>query len=84
MIALIFVLIILNMPLYKYVFKKIFISKEDFQEAVKFTLTPDIFSLFKGRYFSDRIGEYKIGMFIFICCLTIFLEYSILDMIFKF
>ncbi len=47
-------------------FAPIFGSKEEFTECVKFWLTPDIVSLFRGEYWEDSWAEFK--LFIWLGC----------------
>ncbi len=41
-------------------FKPFFNDKDDFINCVKFWLTPDIISVFKGEYFDDHWAEFKL------------------------
>ncbi len=41
-------------------FKVFFKDKDDFIECVKFWLTPDIISAFRGEYFDDYWAECKL------------------------
>lgn len=79
----ILILIILNIPVYKWIFKQFFKSGDEFAEAIKYNFTPDIVSLFKGNYRKDRIAEIKLGAFIMCCILLIGLEYSIINSIYN-
>ena len=45
-------------------FKPFFGCKEEFFDCVKFWFTPDIFSLFTGKYLEDRWSELKLGLWI--------------------
>lgn len=49
------ILLLANIPVYKKIHKLIFKDSGDFRESVKYSLTPDVYSLFKGRYWKDRI-----------------------------
>jgi len=79
----IFILLIVNIPVYKFIFKQIFIDTDDALNSIKFSFTPDIFSLFKGRYLKDQLGEFKLGSFIFLCVLVIMIEYSAISFILR-
>lgn len=67
-------LIWLDLRLFKIYFNFFFEDSDDFSESVKYSLIPDIFSLFSGEYIKDRLAEFKLGMFIFLCIITIILE----------
>ncbi|MBU5438712.1 hypothetical protein KQI42_11860 [Tissierella sp. MSJ-40] len=75
----IFALIIINVPIFKFIYKLSFINNDDFKKSVKYSFTPDIVSLFRGEYWKDRFGEAKIGFFIFTCVLVVILEVFILQ-----
>lgn len=72
------ILLILNIPLYKIIYRFIFRDYDDFEESVKYSFTPDIYSLFKGRYWKDQIGEAKLSFFVIACIIVIVVEYSII------
>ena len=76
---LIIVLIIVNIPLFIKIKDSFYSDKRELKEAGKYIFTPDIISLFWGEYFKDRISEIKFGMMIFIFCIIIFIEYSIIS-----
>lgn len=77
----IIILVLLNIPIYKFIFKQIFVDSDDFRESVKYNFTPDLFSLFKGRYMKDKIGEFKLGLFFMACILVIIVEYGLINYI---
>ncbi len=58
---------IIDIPLFILIGKLMFGSWEDFWEAIKFWLTPDIWSAFSGEYWEDRWAEMKLGFFILLC-----------------
>ena len=75
------ILLIANFPVYKWIYKSIFNSSEDFKDAVNYTLTPDIFSLFKGQFWKHQVGEAKLVLFIFICIMVIAGEFGFIKFI---
>lgn len=42
-----------------------------FWECVRFWLTPDIISLFRGEYGKDKWAEIKLFIFLFLCAATV-------------
>ena len=72
------VLLIVNIPLYKIIFKPMFRDSDDFKESVRYSFTPDLFSLFRGQYWKDQIGEAKLSFFIIACISAIAFEYFII------
>jgi hypothetical protein len=58
---------LINIPVYLFLFRQIFPNKEEFKEALRFSLRPDIFSLFKGELREDLTAELKLGLFL-VCC----------------
>lgn len=75
---LIIVLVLLNIPVYRKIFYFIFRDSDDFRESVRYSFTPDIFSLFRGRYWKDQMGELKLSIFIMACIAVVALEYLII------
>lgn len=49
------VLFILNIPIYKWIFRRIFDDVDDLKQSVKYSFTPDIISLFRRRYWKDQV-----------------------------
>lgn len=68
----------LDFYLFKLFYNSIFRDDEDFNDSVKYTFTPDLFSLFKGEYFKDWFAEFKLGGFIFLCVATVLVEIFLL------
>lgn len=75
---LVIVLIVLNIPVYSKIFYFIFRDSDDFKESVKYSLTPDIVSLFRGKYWKDWMGELKLSVFIMACIAVVAFEYLII------
>ena len=73
-------LIIINFfTVYKFIFNVIFSNREDFYDSVRYSFTPNIISLFRGEYWKDRVGEFKLGIFIFLCIAVTGLEYMVFN-----
>ena len=73
------ILVIANIfTVYKFLFNAIFKNGDDFTKAVRYSLTPDIISLLRGKYWKDKVGEFKLGMFIFLCIAVTAVEYGII------
>lgn len=51
----------------KLLFRFFFEDSEDFWECVRYSFTPDMFSLFKGEYWQDKLKSMKLGVFLAIC-----------------
>jgi hypothetical protein len=77
-------LIIINFfTVYKFLFNAIFRDRDDFNESIRYSFTPNIISLFRGQYWKDRVGEYKLGMFIILCIVATVMEYGIINLILR-
>jgi len=71
-------LIIVNVfTVYKFLFSIIFRDKDDFNESMRYSFTPDIISLFKGKYWKDQAGEFKLWIYITLCIIATIVEYQI-------
>ena len=51
-------------------FKPFFGNADGFFECIKFWFTPEIFSLFFGKYFRDIFSEMKLGLWFFCGMIT--------------
>jgi hypothetical protein len=45
-------------------FSVLFKTKDDFIDCIKFWITPDIVSMFRGQYFDDHWAEFKLWIWI--------------------
>ena len=70
-----------DIKLFKFFYGCIFRDEEDFNNSLKYSITPDIFSLFRGEYFKDYFAELKLGIFVMLCIGTIVLEVVIVNAI---
>ncbi|WP_010501235.1 hypothetical protein [Paenibacillus elgii] len=74
-------LVIINFPVYRFIYKLIFSDPEDFDESVKFSFTPDFISFFRGKYWQDKWGTFKLQMYILLCLVVVLLEYMLLSQV---
>lgn len=59
---------VLSTPIYISLAKMFWGEKfESLGETIKFLFTPDIFSLFKGRFWDDWYATIKFNTFLFLC-----------------
>lgn len=68
-------LAVLNIPLYLGLGFLIFGSWPDFRDCLRFWLTPDWLSFFRGEYWADRWSELKIFLFAVLCLLALYGEF---------
>jgi hypothetical protein len=78
-IFIILVLLVINIPIYKTYYRLMFRDAEDFKDSIKYSFTPDLFSLFKGEYGKDRFAEMKLSLFYFLCFITVMVEFFIIN-----
>lgn len=76
------VLLVLNIPVYKFLFKFFFDDIDEFYECLRYLFTPDIISLFRREYWKDHRHEFKLGIYIFCCASIVGFEYLIISGIF--
>lgn len=69
------VLILLNIPVYKVLYKLIFKDYDDFKESIHYSFIPNIVSLFRGEYCRDRIAEFKLSLLIAGCVIIVIGEF---------
>lgn len=68
-----------NIPIYKLIGNIFYDSSEDFWEGFKFSLQPDIFSLFTGEYFKDMWHSFKFGIFLAILGAVVTGEHTLIS-----
>ena len=74
------ILIFINIfTVYRLLFNIIFGNADEFEKSVRYSLTPDIISLFRGEYWKDQVGEFKIGIFIITCIIATIVEYRVIS-----
>lgn len=78
-LIMIIVLFLLNIPLYKFLFRIFFVDENDYNESIRHTFTPNIISFFRGEYWKDRINTARLQFFILICIGIVVLEYILLN-----
>jgi hypothetical protein len=66
------VLLVLNIPLFLFIGRRIFGFLSNFFADFKWKLIPDFYSLFRGKFLRDMMGENRSGMF-FLTCIGIYL-----------
>ncbi len=70
---------IVNIPLYFAIAWTIFGTREDFIEAIRFLVTPDMLSLFRGEYMEDRWETIKLLFWAVSCAACVFGEAWLID-----
>lgn len=65
--------------MYKFLFNLIFNDTDDFNDSLRYSFTPNFISLFRGEYWKDRVGEFKLGFFIFLCIIVTAIEFGIIN-----
>ena len=73
------ILLIANIPVYFGIGWIFFPTLDDFWEAIKFWLTPDFISMFRGEYWVDRWAELKLFFWILSCIACVFGEIQLID-----
>jgi len=76
------ILVVVNAPVYFFLGWIFFRTWDDFWESVRFWLTPDILSLFRGEWGEDWWGEMKLGLWIVSCVGCVFVEAHLIERIF--
>lgn len=80
-VILIIVLLILNIPVYKYLFNLFFHDLYDFTECLRYLGTWDYISLAKGEYLKDQLHEAKVIFYFFCCAVIVVIEYFLISII---
>jgi len=81
-LILITVLIVLNIPVYLLIGWVLFSDWGEFWECVRFWLTPDVISLFRGEWGEDWWAEMKLGVFSLACAACVYGEFLLSQRLF--
>lgn len=82
-LVMIILLLFLNIPVYKFLYRVFFVDNDDYNETIRHTFTPNIVSLFRGEYWKDRMNTTRLHFFIIICVGIVVLEYLVLNKVFE-
>jgi len=74
---------VLNIPLFMFIGRFFFRSRENFLEAVKFSFTPNLISLLFGEYGRDVWTSFKLAVFIIVCGVLVYGESNLIQYIKK-
>jgi hypothetical protein len=77
------VLNLINTPLYVFLYKKFFADWKEFKEALLYSITPDLFSLFRGRFVKDVQAELKLFFFFAVCATVLIGEMLLMEKMFS-
>lgn len=78
-ILMILIIIVNIFTIYRLLFKLVFRDSDDFNESIKYSMTPDIISFFRREYVKDSLAELKLAFFAISCILVTVVEYSIIN-----
>ncbi len=81
-VVLLAVLGVLNVPVYILIGKVLFEDWSGFWESIKFWLTPDIISWFRGEHWEDAWAEVKLWYFVVLCVVVVVVEYLLIYKVF--
>jgi hypothetical protein len=74
--VLLIILIIINVPIYRFLSELIFGRNGGLSESISYWLTPDITSAFRGEWINDRWAETKLLVYAVVCVLCVAAEYT--------
>jgi hypothetical protein len=74
-VVLLAVLGVLNVPVYILIGWVLFGAWSEFWESIKFWLTPDIISWFRGERWEDAWAETRLLLFVVLCVIAVVVEY---------
>ncbi len=68
------VLLIANIPLYRWLFWKCFLDVEDFKESLYYVFRPDLVSWLNGELLYDLKQKMRVQFYFGLCLLALFIE----------
>lgn len=72
------ILLIVNLPVFWLFGWVLFREWDEFADCVRFWLTPDILSAFRGEFINDMWAEMRLGLWVALCGGAIYGEYYLL------
>ena len=75
----IFVLIVLNIPLYRWFFRFFFNDSQEFKKALMYMFRINLISLIRGEYWDDIAASMKATMYFVMCGIVVLIEFTIID-----
>ncbi len=72
------VLLMLNVPVYRRVGKAVFGDMEEFKTCMKYVLTPDLVSLWRGEYRRDIYATFKAWLFLLVSAAVVAAEFLLI------
>lgn len=79
-IAVLGVLLVINVPVYRRAFSLCFGDMEELQECLGYLYRLDLASFFRGEFHHDMYAEFKVLLFLAICGGAVAIEYYIVLM----
>ena len=75
-VPLVILLAVANIPLYWLFYRALFTDVDELADAIKFWITPEIFSAFRGEYVDDIWAELKLLLLVGGCVALVVVEYA--------
>lgn len=72
--VLILSLAVVNIPVYYLLYRQFYQDAQEFIDAIRFWVKPDLWSLLDGEYWDDVWAEMKLGLFFTVCSGTVMAE----------
>ncbi|MBE1445259.1 hypothetical protein [Paenibacillus sp. OAS669] len=80
-ILIIIVLLVINYPLYRFLFSLFFYDEDEFEQSVKYSFTPNFISFFRGEYWKDKFSTMRLQAYSITCILLVVIEFAIIHYI---
>lgn len=58
---------VVNIPVYYLLYRLLYRDFDEFMEAIRFWIKPDLWSLIDGEYWDDVLASMKLGIFFALC-----------------
>lgn len=75
------IVIVVSIPVYKWLYNRKFDSREDFYQCLGYFFVPDSYSYKTGDWNEDRKSQSRIGGFISLVVLITFFEYIVIGLL---
>lgn len=81
---LIIILLLVNYPVYRFIYRLFFYDDNEFNESVRYSFTPNFISFFRGEYWKDKFSTMRLQMYVFLCVIVVIVEFTLLNKVIEF
>lgn len=83
-ILILILLLVINYPVYRFLFNWFFYDEDEFEESVRYSFTPNFISFFRGEYWKDKFSTMRLKVYTISCIAVVVLEFVLINKVIAF